>query len=79
MIPMAHWEVTHNVNASRVYCMKEDTRILGPFVFGAIKETVTNKKLTVERAKNLTFDDAQQLGVMQYLQVMKLQRELKAL
>ncbi len=32
--PVAHWEAVHRDNGAGEYCMKEDTRIAGPWEYG---------------------------------------------
>lgn len=42
--PRAHWEIVKINNGADKYCMKEETRVEGPFEFGVTKIRTADKK-----------------------------------
>jgi hypothetical protein len=46
-----HWELARNVDRSIVYCMKEDTRVEGPYEYG-IRPIKRDSKVDWEEVKN---------------------------
>ena len=46
----AHWEVTKTVQGADTYCMKESTRIEGPWTYG-IPPKVNQNTVSVDKAR----------------------------
>ena len=46
----AHWEAAKNADRTMLYCMKEETRIEGPYEFG-IKPVKRDSKVDWEEVK----------------------------
>ncbi len=44
-MPRAHLEVCRNLEASKIYCQKKDTRIDGPFIYPNPKKKMTIKEI----------------------------------
>lgn len=61
------YSAAHNVpvlkdNGAKMYCMKEETRVEGPWEFGEYKDRRLNAKITnTERAKRIREEDPLEL------------------
>lgn len=51
--PQSHWEAVQRNNGADDYCMKEDTRVEGPYEFGSKPLRRNNKRDMKERNKQI--------------------------
>lgn len=71
--PTIHLELCRNAQASMKYCMKEESRVDGPWEFGNKPggSGGDHKSLKIKDIKNLTQEELEDLSCFQYNQVQK--------